>query len=491
MAEENSPNSSASSRILNPSDDSSSPYYLHPSDNPGSLLVSEIFAGDNYIAWSHSITIALTVKNKCLNHTAWLRANNLVLSWLMNSISKDIRNSLLYVASAVDLWNELKTRYLRSDGPRVFHLEKSLSCINQGSSSITEYFSAFKTLWDEYVNYRPFPTSTCGKMASCTYDLFNFLLLRQQSYYVLKFLVGLNDSYASVGSQLLLAVLLPSMAKVFSLLLQEESQRQLTNFTSNDTHALLAKHYTQSNQNTQSKFIKDKLKKSSLHCTHCGYNGHTIDKCFQLHGYPPGWTGPKGKRNLPSAHAAISTEKVYIKNNNENQRFSLTAEEFNKLIALANSSSTTQNIDKSTTAVNLATTQFSGNLFSQCNYVSTKLNSKFSWILDTGATDHMICSPLLYSSTPKPVTNSINLPNGQTVPALYIGTDQSMKKMIGIAYEKQGLYHLPQASSKANSYQQNQFNSTPISAATITQNQPNLWHYRLGHVSNSKIPFLR
>ena len=374
-------------------------------------------------------------------------------------------------------------------------------------------------------------------MASCTCDLFNFLLLRQQSDYVLKFLVGLSDSYGLVRSQLLLAVPLPSMAKVFSLLLQEESQRQLTNFTSNDTHALLAKHYTQPNQNKQSKFIKDKLKKSSLHCTHCGYNGHTIDKCFQLHGYPPGWTGPKGKRNLPSAHAAISTEEVFIKNSNESQRFSLTAEEFNKLIALANSSSTTQNIDTSTAAVNLATTQFSGNLFSQCNYVSTKLNSEFSWILDTSATNHMICSHLLYSSTPKPVTNSINLPNGQTVPALYIGTvslsstlhlhnvlcvpnfsfnllsvskltkesnlclsffdshcllqDQSMKKMIGIAYEKQGLYYLPQASSKANSCQHNQFNPTPISASIITRNQPNLWHYRLGHVSNSRIPFLR
>ena len=103
---------------INPSDDSSSPYYLHPSDNPGTLLVSEIFNGENYVAWSRSIVIALTVKNKVqftdgsivspstdqiFRHTAWLRANNLVLSWLMNSISKEIRNSLLFVVSAVDL----------------------------------------------------------------------------------------------------------------------------------------------------------------------------------------------------------------------------------------------------------------------------------------------------------------------------------------------------------------------------------------------------
>ena len=49
---------------LNLSDDSSNCYYLHPSDNSGALLVSEIFTGENYIAWSRSMTIALTVKNK-------------------------------------------------------------------------------------------------------------------------------------------------------------------------------------------------------------------------------------------------------------------------------------------------------------------------------------------------------------------------------------------------------------------------------------------
>ncbi|KAF5471039.1 hypothetical protein F2P56_011514 [Juglans regia] len=299
---------STNSIVLNPSDDSSSPYYLHPSDNHGALLVLEIFNGDNYVAWSCLITIALTVKNKVafidgsitspstsqlVSHITWLRATNLVLSWLMNSISKDIRNNLLYVVSTADLWNELKTRYLRSDGPRVFHLEISLSYINQGSLSVTEYFNAFKTLWDEYVSYRPFSICTCGNMSTCTCDLFNFLLLRQQSDYVLKFLVGLNDSYASVRSQLLLVVPLPSMAKVFSFLLQEESQRQLRNSACNETHALMAKQFNQ--PTIQPKFLKDKLKKSSLHCTYCGYNGHRVDRCFQLHGYSPRWIGSKGK----------------------------------------------------------------------------------------------------------------------------------------------------------------------------------------------------
>ena len=109
---------SSNGPVQNLSDDSSSCYYLHPFDNPGALLVSKIFTGENYIAWSRSMSIALTVKNKIAFvdgslvqpitndphlRVAWLRANNLVLSWLMNSIAKEIRGSLLYFTNAFDI----------------------------------------------------------------------------------------------------------------------------------------------------------------------------------------------------------------------------------------------------------------------------------------------------------------------------------------------------------------------------------------------------
>ena len=29
--------------------------------------------------------------------------------------------------------------------------------------------------------------------------------------------------------------------------------------------------------------------KERLLCTHCGKLGHTIDKCYKLHGFPPGY----------------------------------------------------------------------------------------------------------------------------------------------------------------------------------------------------------
>lgn len=48
--------------------------------------------------------------------------------------------------------------------------------------------------------------------------------------------------------------------------------------------------------------------------SHCGFLSHTIDKCFQLIGYPSGWKDQKGPRSAPNsaaAHALISSSEEY------------------------------------------------------------------------------------------------------------------------------------------------------------------------------------
>ncbi|XP_035545038.1 uncharacterized protein LOC118348154 [Juglans regia] len=306
-AAESSNNSSENSSppLGNPSNDSSSYYYLHPSDNPGALL-----------------------------------ANNLVLSWLMNSITKEIRGSFLYFNNAADIWNELKIRYLRSDGPRVFALEKSLSSISKGSNSITEYFSAFKALRDEYISYRPLPTCNCGFFEKCTCAVLKNLADQQQTDYIMKFLIGLHDSFSAIRSQLLLLSPLPSMGKVFSLLIQEESQCSLTNAVDIplDSHAMAtAQPSTQTHSNVV-KFSKVKGKSDVIY-SHCGFSGHLVDKCFHLIGYPPGWKGPRLKRinstRLPNANIAS-----FMEQNLNNPTMFFSQEQIQNLITLANSLST-------------------------------------------------------------------------------------------------------------------------------------------------------
>lgn len=59
---ENNQNNSHST--LDPSQDPTSPYFLHPSDNPGMKLVFDEFGGEGYSDWKRSMMISLSAKNK-------------------------------------------------------------------------------------------------------------------------------------------------------------------------------------------------------------------------------------------------------------------------------------------------------------------------------------------------------------------------------------------------------------------------------------------
>lgn len=63
MGEENNQNATQLS-IASKFDHPNHPLYLHHSDQPGLVLVPQILTEENYSTWSHSMTMALTVKNK-------------------------------------------------------------------------------------------------------------------------------------------------------------------------------------------------------------------------------------------------------------------------------------------------------------------------------------------------------------------------------------------------------------------------------------------
>lgn len=100
--------------------DNSHPYFLHPSDAPGMVLVNTSFDGKGYPGWRRSIRISLSAKNKLgfIDETCpapdlddptfklWSRCNDMVTSWLLNSLSKDIASRM-----AKDLWSDLEHRF--------------------------------------------------------------------------------------------------------------------------------------------------------------------------------------------------------------------------------------------------------------------------------------------------------------------------------------------------------------------------------------------
>ena len=88
---------------------------------------------------------------------------------------------------------------------------------------MSSYFTKFKILRDELVHYQSFSACTCV----CTCGSQRNQLCAQQTDQVFRFLMGLNESYSTVTSQILITEPLPALNKAYSLILQEEKCRQV------------------------------------------------------------------------------------------------------------------------------------------------------------------------------------------------------------------------------------------------------------------------
>lgn len=50
----------------------------------------------------------------------WERCDNMVNSWILNSLGKDIVDSVEYVCDSLELWKEIKDRYDHTNGAKLF-----------------------------------------------------------------------------------------------------------------------------------------------------------------------------------------------------------------------------------------------------------------------------------------------------------------------------------------------------------------------------------
>ena len=124
MADEQNTSSSTSTQT-NQSNQLASYLYVHHGENPTTPLVSSLLEPSNYHSWSQSILTALSMKNKIefvlrthpypakdhSTYPVWYKCNNIVVSWSVHSISIPIRQSIVWMEMALDIWNDLKTRY--------------------------------------------------------------------------------------------------------------------------------------------------------------------------------------------------------------------------------------------------------------------------------------------------------------------------------------------------------------------------------------------
>ena len=89
----------------------------------------------------------------------------------------------------------MRDRLAQKNGPRIYNLKKEIAELHQGEVSITDFFTQLKVLWDQLHNYIPFPSCTCGKCTCNVNKRLNDLQARES---VMKFLMGLNESFSQV-----------------------------------------------------------------------------------------------------------------------------------------------------------------------------------------------------------------------------------------------------------------------------------------------------
>lgn len=114
---------------------------------------------------------------------------------------------------------------------------------------------------------------------------------------LLQFLMGLNDTFIGVRSNILLSSPLPSIGQAYSLVIQDEKQREIhatpaypgestsfisNNQTANNNQAANFKRFK--NNRGQNGFLNSK--KATGICTYCKKSGHTIDQCYIIHDFP-------------------------------------------------------------------------------------------------------------------------------------------------------------------------------------------------------------
>jgi hypothetical protein len=310
---------------------------------------------DNYTTWVQSMSMALTIKNKkgfvdgtlrrpthnSNEQQQWDRCDILVRTWLLGSMSKDISSSVIHCKDARGIWLELKERFSQTNTVSLFHIENAIHDCEQGTNSVTTFFTKLKCLWDEKDALNSFPPCNCEVATTVK----TFL----ETQKTMKFLMGLNESYAQTRSNIISMDPLPNLNKAYAMVLRHEKQAETFTGKLNtppEASAFTIKKVTRdfASTNGEIKFCEKcnmnnhntKNCRAHLKCTYCNGKGHTYDYCRRRRNATAGGQGrSKANHVAPQNH-----------NKEDLPEFPFSREECHQLLSqlLANTKSASANL---------------------------------------------------------------------------------------------------------------------------------------------------
>ncbi|XP_022874262.1 uncharacterized protein LOC111393094 [Olea europaea var. sylvestris] len=394
----------------------------------------------------------------------------------------DIKESTLYVEKAHKLWVDLEQHLAQQYAPKIYEIKQGIAALMQGQDTERDW--------------------------------------------VMKFLMGLNDSYKGLKAQILLIKPFPKLNEVYSLIQLEEKRRKI----SSDTHvyermALVSRTV-----------MREAVKRNT---------GPLKNNCFKIHGYPLSHKFySKSQVNFTCTNQNTSSMGSVQEQTGDKSQVTLTQEEYTQLMALIKPSinqphSSSANHVQGLNSLSPKHTNLSK---ISCTYTcsSTHISESSTtipWVVDTGATDHMVCTMPFLTIIKSKISPPVALPNGAIALATHIGNvkitenlflrdvlcvpsfsfnlisasklaqgsncclivssnlcyvqDLTTWKTISLGKVSKGLYHLVPREVSPTILDQNMprlVNKAALSvSANDSQENFDLWHFRLGHLSDSRM----
>nr|XP_023901990.1 uncharacterized protein LOC112013839 [Quercus suber] len=286
-------------------------------------------------------------------------------------------------------------------------------------------------------------------------------------------------------------------------------------------------------------------KKERPLCTHCNMLGHTVDKCYKLHGYPPGYKH-KGK---PNSNANQCKQLLALFNSG-------TGQGANHHVASVSTSAAVSSMLSRATSVPAATGVPSTSMTSSDSAYSTFVDtmsginsllhftpslkhSIFSakvinrevfhaidWVINTGATDHTVHSIACFTTITTTLNTFVNLPNGEVASVTHVGIVKISEHLIlhnvlcvpSFSFNLISVSQLVKSTACCLIFFGNlcfiqdlahwstlglgresnglylldkSYTSTLVIVASVHSSEVHIWHSRLGHLSNAKLASIK
>ncbi|XP_019246415.1 PREDICTED: uncharacterized protein LOC109226067 [Nicotiana attenuata] len=316
------------------------PLFLQAADAPCLVLVPIKLTGPENYALGELVA-------------QWEKCDAIVLSWIGSTVSNELMPSIVFAPTARKVWSDLKEKFDRCSLTRIYHLWSEIASLKQGTDSVTTYYTKMSDLWSELDVLVPLPSCDCEESRPSVEHLRNQRLLT--------FLMGLNESYNNVRSNVLLKRTFVIVNEAYAIVTQEESQRTL--------------------------------------------GGNLKENCYKIVGYPADFKSKKkpqtgGNRSFVNAARTEETGGT----SNQPQGHFLTEEQYQQLIGLLNKQGGEE-----------CSTNMAGIMTLLSNIPLT------SWIVDSGATHHVAHDKRIMSDIKQFEGHGVQLPTGNKAEITYTG----------------------------------------------------------------------